>query len=108
VSAMDADCPAFEYDLRLLPRGRFTFRRWRWELWHGAVLRACGWRTSPGAAQRALRNAAAWWAHELAGARAPRPERIRALDPFALGATVRIDSGDVGCVLTPRGWADEP
>jgi hypothetical protein len=96
--------PAFEYDLRLLPRGRFTFRRWRYELWHGAVLRASGWRTSPPAAQRALRDAAAYWAHETLGLGPPRPGGVRALDRFALGATVRIDCGPVACVLTPRGW----
>ena len=103
---MNESAPAFQYDLRLLPRGRFTFRRWRWELWHGAVLRAAGWRTSPAAAERALRNAAAYWAHETLGVRPAPPERARALDRFVLGATVRIDCGGVGCVLEPRGLAD--
>src|SRR3954447_7995806 len=98
--------PAFQYEMRLLPRGRFTFRRWRWELWHGAVLRASGWRTSPREAERALRAAAAHRAHDAAGVQPARPERARALDRFALGATVRIDTGAVGCVLTPRGWGE--
>jgi hypothetical protein len=96
----------FQYEMRLLPRGRFTFRRWRWELWHGAVLRAAGWRMSPRDAERALRTAAAYWTHELEGVRG-RPERARALDRFALGATVRIDCGGVACVLTPRGSGDD-
>jgi hypothetical protein len=96
----------FQYEMRLLPRGRFMFRRWRWELWHGAVLRASGWRMSPRDAERALRTAAAYWAHELQGVPG-RPERARALDRFALGATVRIDCGGVACVLTPRGFGDE-
>ena len=106
MDAVDDTSPAFEYDLRLLPRGRFTFRRWRWELWHGAVLRASGWRTSPRAAETALRTAAAYWAHDALGLPAARPERARALDRFVLGATVRIDCGAVGCVLTPRAFAD--
>ena len=53
---VDASGPAFEYDLRLLPRGRFTFRRWRFELWHGPRLLAAGWRTSEDHAERALRE----------------------------------------------------
>ena len=51
---MDDGAPQFQYAIGLLPRGRFTFRRWRWELWHGAVLRASGWRLSPRDAERAL------------------------------------------------------
>ena len=98
--------PEFQYDLRLMPRGRFTFRRWRWELWHGAVLRASGWRMSPRDAERALRNAAAYWTRELLGPAAPRSGPARALDRFVLGATVRIDCGGVGCVLVPRALAD--
>jgi hypothetical protein len=101
---MNEGAPAFEYDLRLLPRGRFTFRRWRFELWHGAVLRAAGWRTSPREAQRALGTAAAYWAHQAVGLPPVRPLRARALDRFALGATVRMDCGGVACVLSPRGW----
>ena len=106
MTLVDEGAPEFEYDLRLLPRGRFTFRRWRFELWHGAVLRAAGWRTSPREAERALGKAAAYWTHEALGVRPPRPDRARALDRFGLGATVRIDCGGVACVLTPRGWAD--
>lgn len=92
----------FEYDLRPLPLGRLTFRRWRWELWRGAVLRASGWRTSPSAAERALRTAAAYWAHDEVGLVALRPEQALARDRFAPGATVRLDCGRVLCVLLPR------
>jgi hypothetical protein len=98
--------PEFQYEMRLLPRGRFTFRRWRYELWHGAVLRSSGWRMSPRDAERALRTAAAYWTHQALGLPG-RPERARALDQFVLGGTVRIECGGVGCVLRPRGWVDE-
>ena len=96
---------AFEYDLRPLPLGRFTFRRWRWELWHGAVLRASGWRTSPGHAERALRTAASYWAHQAAGVTALRPELARAHGRFGAGA-VQVECGAVRCLLLPRG--EEP
>jgi hypothetical protein len=96
----------FEYDLRPLPLGRFTFRRWRWELWRGAVLRASGWRTTPFDAQRALRTAASYWAHDEIGLTPIRPEHSRARDRFVPGATVRIDCGAVACVLLPRGAAE--
>jgi hypothetical protein len=94
---------AFEYDLRPLPLGRFTFRRWRWELWHGAVLRASGWRTSPAHAEHALRTAASYWAHEVAGVRALRPELARSHGSFGTGGVVRVESGSVRCLLLPRG-----
>ena len=91
---------AFEYDLRELPLGRFTFRRWRWELWHGPVLRASGWRTSPAHAERALRTAASYWAHQAAGLHALRPDQARAHGRF--GQVVHVDCGAVACVLHPR------
>ena len=93
----------FQYALRPLPLGRFTFRRWRWELWHGPVLRASGWRTSPGHAERALRAAASYWAHEAVGLRVLRPETARAHGRF--GSVVHMDCGAVACVLRPRGEA---
>jgi hypothetical protein len=93
---------AFEYAFRQLPLGRFTFRRWRWELWHGAVLRASGWRTSPAKAEHALRTAATYWAHEAMGLRALRPDRSRAHGRFD-GGVVRVECGAVACVLMPRG-----
>jgi hypothetical protein len=108
VSGVELQTAAFEYELALMPRGRFTFRRWRFELWHGAVLRAAGWRTTPRAAERALHNAAAQWSHVALGLRPAEPERVRALDRFALGATLRVDSGEVACVLAPRGMGERP
>jgi hypothetical protein len=98
---VDGESLAFHYDLRPLPLGRFTFRRWRWELWHGAVLRASGWRTSPAHAERALRTAASYWAHEALGVRALRPESARVHG--RLGSVLHVDCGAVACVLRPRG-----
>jgi hypothetical protein len=98
--------PAFEYALDELPPGRVGFRRWRWELWHGAALLASGWRLSPADARRALRSAASRRAHELLGLTVLRPERARALDTFRDGAVVRVDCGVVTCVLAPRRVAD--
>lgn len=94
-------CP-FEYALDELPPGRVGFRRFRWELWHGAGLIACGWRLSMRDAQRALRTAASRRSHEVLGVRALRPDSARALDPFRPGAVVRVDCGAVTCVLVPR------
>lgn len=94
--------PAFEYALTELPRGRFGFRRWRFELWHGALLLASGWRLSPADARRALGTAASRRAHEAIGLHPLRPELANALDAFAHGAVVRVDCGAVTCVLSPR------
>jgi hypothetical protein len=90
----------FDYELAELPLGRFTFRRWRWALWHGPVLRASGWRTSPDRAERALRTAAAYWAHEAAGLHALRADRSEAYGVF--GSVVHVECGNVACVLLPR------
>jgi hypothetical protein len=92
----------FGYALRLLPPGRVGFRRWRWELWDGALLLASGWRLSPRDAERALRAAASTRAHERIGVRVLRPERALALDRFLPGRPVRLDCGAVACVLVPR------
>lgn len=46
------------YALYELPPRRVPFRRWRWELWHGAQLVACGWRLSRADAARAVRSRA--------------------------------------------------
>lgn len=99
---MPDEALAFEYDLRPLPRGPLAFTRWRWELWHGTVLRAAGWRTSPGDAELALCRAASYWAHAALGVHALRPERARASRSFAPGAMVRVDCGGFFCVLAPR------
>ena len=94
---------AFEYELRPLPLGRFTFRRWRWALWHGAVLRASGWRTSPEHAERALHTAASYWAHRAVGLHPLRPELAEVHGRFDTFSTVRVRSGAVSCTLAPRG-----
>ena len=55
------------YALHLLPRGRISFRRWRWELWHEPQLLAAGWRLNPLHAQRALGAHAFRYVHRLHG-----------------------------------------
>jgi hypothetical protein len=45
---------SFSYVVHELPRDRLPFRRWRFELWHGARLEAAGWRTTERDAVRAL------------------------------------------------------
>ena len=99
---MDQVPREFEYALSELPPGRLPFRRWRWELWQGALLLAAGWRVTPTDAERALRTAASRRAHELLGIHPLRPERARPLGSFLYGATVRVDCGAVTCVLAPR------
>jgi hypothetical protein len=89
------------YDLRLLPQGRFPFRRWRWELWHGPRLCASGWRTSPAHAERALRTYAARLAHRRVGLTPLRPETAVFADAFRPGATALLECGPVRCRLIP-------
>jgi hypothetical protein len=98
----DAAAPSFEYAMSVLPPSRVGFRRWRWELWHGMVLIACGWRVSPRDAEHALHTAASRRAHELRGLRPLRPERARVIGRFASGGVVRVDCGAFSCVLAPR------
>ena len=102
LSAMIEPAPTLEYALQPLAPGRVGFRRWRWELWHGAALLATGWRTSPGHAERALVAAASRRVHALLGVRPLRPDRAEALDRFVPGATVRVDCGPTVCELAPR------
>jgi hypothetical protein len=97
------DGPVFDYALHALPPGRVGFRRWRWELWEGALLLASGWRVTPHDAERALRTAASRRAHERIGVRALRPDQARAVGRFVPGRTMRVDCGAVACVLVPRG-----
>lgn len=90
------------YDLYLLPRGRITFNRWRFELWHGPQLLAAGWRLTRIHAQHALGAHALRYAHRVHGLhplhadRAPMPETNWAGRPIA------VESGDLRVVLTPR------
>jgi hypothetical protein len=95
------------YALHPLPPGRFGFRRWRWELWHGAALIAAGWRTDREAAERALRAYASRFGHRLFGLRPPDIARASAGAAFPPGATVRVDSGAMTCFLVPRQLEDQ-
>jgi hypothetical protein len=90
----------FHYALHALPPGRLPFRRWRWELWHGATLVASGWRLSRADAGRALRLRAAEFGCRLFGLPAPPPPD-GGLD-LRPGATVRVVLGPITCLLVPR------
>jgi hypothetical protein len=99
---VDDALPRFEYAVEPLPPGRVGFRRWRWQLWHGAVLLASGWRLSPRDAERALFKAAARRAHELLGVHALRLDAAEPLERFFPGASVRVACGAATCVIAPR------
>ncbi|WP_205698354.1 hypothetical protein [Conexibacter sp. SYSU D00693] len=92
----------FAYALELLPPGGWGFRRWRFELWHGARLIAAGWRLSREHAERALRTAASRAGHAMLGVHPLNPDRTSASGAFLTGATVRVDCGALTCVLVPR------
>jgi hypothetical protein len=91
----------FFYALHVLPPGRLPFKRWRWELWHGATLVAAGWRLSRPQAGRALRASAADFGHRLFGLPAPPREHAdgRDLQP---GSAERLAIGSITCMLVPR------
>jgi hypothetical protein len=89
----------FAYALYALPPGRLPFRRWRWELWHGATLVASGWRPARPDAGRALRTRAAEFGCRLFGLPAPSPPGRADLRP---GATERVVIGPITCLLVPR------
>jgi hypothetical protein len=98
----DVEGLRFGYALHPLAPGRFGFRRWRSELWHGNHLHAAGWRTSRPAAESALRRHAARVGHAIFGL-SPSPAAIAAGDgEVPLGATVRIEAGAVSLTLVPR------
>jgi hypothetical protein len=98
----DVEGLRFGYALHPLAPGRFGFRRWRYELWHGNHLHAAGWRTSRRAAESALRKHAARVGHAIFGL-SPSPDAIAAGDgEVPQGATVRIDAGAVSLTLVPR------
>jgi hypothetical protein len=92
----------FSYSLYLLPPGRIPFRRWRWELWHGANLLAAGWRLSRADAGRALRLYAADHAHRLFGLPTPARDDHRALGDLTPGTTERVMIGSITALLIPR------
>jgi hypothetical protein len=90
------------YALQLLPPGRIGFRRWRWELWHGAQLIAAGWRLTAPHAQRALRTHASRYAHRLRGLHPLRPEAAQAPESPWRGQPVTVECGPLRVLLTPR------
>jgi hypothetical protein len=94
----------FQYVLQPLPVAGWGFRRFGWQLWHGATLVASGWRQSERDAQRALRQHAMRVGHGMFGR--PAPPRLGD-EPFLTGAVVRVEAGGVAATLVPRALADE-
>jgi len=91
---------SFAYVLHELPPGRLPFRRWRWELWHGATLEAAGWRLTERDAKRALRTHAARVGHRIFGLRDPAHDP--GVPDFRPGAAVRVRAGAIAFALVPR------
>jgi hypothetical protein len=90
----------FSYVLHELPPGRLPFRRWRFELWHGARLEAAGWRTSERDAARALRTHGSRVGHDMFGL---DPAVVDGIQPaFRPGAAIRVHHGAVTFSLVPR------
>ena len=85
-----------------MPSGRFPFRRWRFELWHGPRLLMSGWRTSEDHAERALRERAARIAHRLNGLHLLRADHAEASGSLRHGVVARVTCGPVSCRLVPR------
>jgi len=92
----------FFYALHALPPGRLPFKRWRWELWHGATLVAAGWRLSRPQAGRALRLSAAEFGHRLFGLQAPAREDAAMRGDLLPGSAERLAIGPITCLLVPR------
>jgi hypothetical protein len=92
----------FSYALHALEAGRLPFRRWRWELWHGATLVAAGWRLSRPQAGRALRLNAAEFGHRLFGLPAPAREDGAGHGDLRPGSAERLAIGPITCLLVPR------
>ena len=92
----------FAYSLYLLPPGRLPFKRWRWELWHGATMVAAGWRLSRPQAGRALRLHAAEFGHKLFGLPAPEREPHTGAGDLRPGVAERLAIGPITCLLVPR------
>jgi hypothetical protein len=91
---------SFSYVLHELPRDRLPFRRWRFELWHGARLEAAGWRTTEREALRALHKHGSRVAHGMFGLRPPADVPRGA--GFRPGAAVRVQHGGIAFALVPR------
>jgi len=92
----------FGYALHPLPPGQLPFRRWRWELWHGATLIAAGWRLTRPQAGRALRLAAADFGHRLFGLASARLDPRAAEGDLFPGSAERLAIGPITCLLVPR------
>jgi hypothetical protein len=92
----------FTYALHELPPGRLPFRRWRWELWHGATMIAAGWRISRPQAGRALRLSAAEFGHRLFGLPAPARAPGDGHGDLRPGTAERLAIGSITCLLVPR------
>ena len=91
---------SFKYVLHELPPGRLPFRRWRFELWHGARMEGAGWRMSERDAARALRAHGSRVGHRIFGLRPPPAEK--SAPAFRPGAAVRMHHGAVTFSLVPR------
>ena len=91
---------SFNYVLHELPPGRLPFRRWRFELWHGARLEAAGWRMTERDAVRALHVHGSRVGHRMFGLRPPATEGKPAW--FRPGAAVRVQHGAITFSLVPR------
>jgi hypothetical protein len=98
----------FAYALYPLPPGRLPFRRWRWELWHGANLLAAGWRLARPDAGRALRTHAADFGHRLFGLAAPARDPLAARRDLLPGTSERVAIGAISCMLVPRALERQP
>ena len=94
------DEPELHYALNLVPAGRLPFRRWRFELWHGARLEAAGWRTTERDAVRALRKHGSRVGHRMFGLRPPEADAPGPV--FRPGTAVRVQHGAVTFTLVPR------
>ena len=91
---------SFSYVLHELPPGRLPFRRWRFELWHGARLEAAGWRTTERDAIGALRKHGSRVGHRMFGLRPPEADAPGPV--FRPGTAVRVQHGAVTFTLVPR------
>ena len=92
----------FAYSLYPLPPGRMPFRRWRWELWHGAHLVAAGWRLS-----RPTPAARCGCTPPITGTGCSACPRRRATPrvargDLAPGTTERVAIGSITALLVPR------
>jgi hypothetical protein len=101
LTAVELEPPLYLYTVEPMPPSRLG-RRWRWTLSRGDRLLAAGWRLSERAALNGIRTAAARAAHEAAGLRVLRPERVWPDAGFRPGMTARLEAGGVACVLMPR------